>query len=133
MARTSPSRSEKGVANKQKNKGMPEGSTKLPERLLFGSSKQCLLLFPFALSIRIYTERCFECERRFYLVCFISLTFEKPRVINGTWVDVLFPHLILIPTVKSNILLPLFEPVTIYQVPAQTKVYFQLLTQEKAL
>lgn len=58
MARTSPSRSEKGLANKQaeskhwktlvwhlsqwaKNKGMLEGSTKLPNRLLFGTSKQC--------------------------------------------------------------------------------------------
>lgn len=80
MARTSPSRSEQGMANKQaesklwktlmaylslqKNKDMLDGSTKLPNRLLFGTSKQCMLLFPFALSKRIYTEHCFECVWR---------------------------------------------------------------------
>lgn len=48
----------------------------------------------------------------------ISLTSEKTSVVNWSWVDILVPHLVLVPAVKSDIFLPLFEPVTVYKVPA---------------
>lgn len=47
-------------------------------------------------------------------------TSEKAGVINWSWVDILITHLVFIPTVESHIFLPLFEPVSVHQVPAET-------------
>lgn len=47
----------------------------------------------------------------------IDLTFKKAWVIHRSWVDMLIPHLIFIPAVEAHIFLPLFEPVTVHQVP----------------
>ncbi len=49
----------------------------------------------------------------------ICLTSEKTRVINWSRVDILVTHLVFVPTVKSHIFLPLFEPVTVHKVPAE--------------
>lgn len=49
----------------------------------------------------------------------ICLTSEKTRVINGSWVDILVPHLVFVPAVISHIFLPLFEPATVHKVPEE--------------
>lgn len=46
-------------------------------------------------------------------------TSEETRVINGSWVDILISHLVFIPTVESHIFLPLFEPVSVHEIPAE--------------
>lgn len=46
-------------------------------------------------------------------------TSEETRVINWSWVDILISHLVFIPTVESHIFLPLFEPVSVHEIPAE--------------
>lgn len=64
-----------------------------------------------------------------------SLTSEKTRVIDWSWIDILVTHLVFIPTVKSHIFLPLFKPVTVHQVPKETasSIISALTKQDRTL
>lgn len=59
-------------------------------------------------------------------------TSEETRVINWSWVDILISHLVFIPAVKSHIFLPLFEPVSVHQIPAERAKYVMSVPLRRA-
>lgn len=44
-------------------------------------------------------------------------TWEQPGIINWSWIKATLSHIVHVPAVKSHILLPLFEPPAVYQIP----------------
>lgn len=54
-----------------------------------------------------------------YIFLVFLFTFEETKVINWSWVDILISHLVFIPAVESHIFLPLFEPVSVHQIPTE--------------
>lgn len=53
--------------------------------------------------------------------CFpiFGLTWEKPRVVDGSRIQVVFSDIVQIPAIKAHIFFPLFEPSTVNQKPTQ--------------
>ncbi len=64
-----------------------------------------------------------------FLLCFILLkdkwvvqiTLQQWAVINWSWISTLVAHIARVPVVKTNELLPLFEPFCIHQIPEKKR------------
>lgn len=130
-----------------------EFSMNLSKRLLCGVSQQYVLV-PFSSQLFVSTSRMTmlywlkscgivykphsiqlmmtESPKRWCIIC---LTSEKSRVVNWSWVDILVTHLVFIPAIKSHIFLPLFEPMTVHQVPAEiaSHIFLVFIKQDVTL